>query len=306
MKIKNVRIFRLIYVLLRRLTPRNLYLSLKVAKSDNYMVLFYVNSKNGNFGDDLNPWLVLRTTVYIPVNEAQILNFSKKRVFFFIGSILRPTSFKKPVVIGAGAISSNKILRFNNVPVIHFVRGPLTRKLLSSYGYDYNKDIFGDPALLLPLIYQPITTYKFILGIVPHYCDEESEFINNFRNNPNVLIIDIKSKPEKVINDICSCKKIISSSLHGLIVSDAYSVESKWIKITDCVSGGEFKFVDYLLSVKRKDLVAIRPTQVDSLESILKLFSNYEKPIIDFNGIVEALPVEFNQFRDSYRYLTHG
>lgn len=81
MKIKNVRIFRLIYVLLRRLTPRNLYLSLKVAKSDNYMVLFYVNSKNGNFGDDLNPWLVLRTTVYIPVNEAQILNFSKKKVF---------------------------------------------------------------------------------------------------------------------------------------------------------------------------------------------------------------------------------
>jgi pyruvyltransferase len=47
------------------------------------------------------------------------------------------------------------------------------------------------------------------------------------------------------INELASCDYILSSSLHGLILSDAYGIPNKWISISNNLSGREFKFKDY-------------------------------------------------------------
>ncbi len=52
-----------------------------------------------------------------------------------------------------------------------------------------------------------------------------------------------------MIDNILSCEIILSSSLHGLIVADAYNTPSSWIKFSNKVYGNGFKFRDYYASI---------------------------------------------------------
>ena len=66
----------------------------------------------------------------------------------------------------------------------------------------------------------------------------------------NLLIIDVLNKPEIVIEQINSCKRTLSSSLHGIIVSHAYGIPSLWCKLgVTPLSGDNIKFEDYFSSV---------------------------------------------------------
>ena len=42
-----------------------------------------------------------------------------------------------------------------------------------------------------------------------------------------------------------SCEAIISSALHGLIAADSFFFPNRWIKLSDNLMGGDFKFNDY-------------------------------------------------------------
>ena len=131
-------------------------------------------------------------------------------------------------------------------------------------------EVYGDPALLLTLVYQPcrgvqrstsascvqeVQKATFRLGIIPHVVDLHHPVIEEIRDKhaDEILIIDLAhyEKWTDVIDQICSCERILSSSLHGLIVSDAYQVPSCWIELSGKISGGYFKFVDYASSVDR-------------------------------------------------------
>ena len=48
------------------------------------------------------------------------------------------------------------------------VRGPITKYLVKGT----NTDVFGDPAILLPLIYKPEIKKTHKVGIIPHYVDK--------------------------------------------------------------------------------------------------------------------------------------
>ena len=71
-------------------------------------------------------------------------------------------------------------------------------------------------------------------------------------NNKNSIIIDpVNSNPLKIAELIASCEFIISSSLHGLIAADALNVPNVWMKISNGIIGGNWKFNDYFFSIKR-------------------------------------------------------
>ena len=108
--------------------------------------------------------------------------------------------------------------------------------------------------MLLPKFYFPEIQKKYEIGIIPHFVDKNNKFLRNFSGYKNILIIDVEQKNSlNFINNILQCKKIFSSSLHGLIVSDAYSIPSIWIKLSDDIKGNDFKFYDYFESVGRMD-----------------------------------------------------
>jgi exopolysaccharide biosynthesis predicted pyruvyltransferase EpsI len=59
---------------------------------------------------------------------------------------------------------------------------------------------------------------------------------------------DIESKT----NEFLQCERIISSSLHGVIIAHTYEIPAVWQKFSDNVFGDDIKYQDYLESVNLK------------------------------------------------------
>jgi len=103
------------------------------------------------------------------------------------------------------------------------------------------------------------------------------------------LIIDILSGVKQVIDDICSCERIFSSSLHGLIAADAYGIHSTWIKFSNKIEGNDFKFYDYFESVGRKGESCLRITEDTTIQEVINYYREYRIEI-NIEELVDACP----------------
>lgn len=237
-----------------------------------------------NFGDAFNPYLIKNLTnqSILWVNR----KYYHKPYLMSIGSILQKST-SNALVWGSGFISADSKLD-ESPKKIYAVRGPRTRNRLIELGYSC-PEVYGDPALLIPKIYNPKIEKNYKLGIIPHYVDKDNPNLKNFFDK-DILIIDIKQKDHfKFIDQLLSCEKIISSSLHGIIVSDAYKIPSIWVEFSNKVKGDGFKFLDYFESVHRKDK---RPYLINSstkIENLYELFYEY-KISIDLDKLIDSFP----------------
>jgi len=106
--------------------------------------------------------------------------------------------------------------------------------------------IYGDPALLVPEYYAPDVQKKHEVGVVLRWSEHKRKMDMEKRG---VKVIDLLTDNiEGVIDDILSCKRIVTTSLHGLIIADAYGIPNAWV-IAHTGSGKEYKYWDYLISV---------------------------------------------------------
>lgn len=251
---------------------------------------------SNNWGDALNPVLIKNLSGITPKRD-DFSRFwrlktllrdksSNKDIYLVVGSILHMAD-RDCIVWGSGFLSENHI--FKEMPKkVHAVRGPMSRNILLKLGVECPK-IYGDPALLYPIFYKPNIKKRYKLGIVPHFKDLDNPLVNKYRNEDNVLIINVEENINKVVDDICSCELIASSSLHGIIASDAYNIPSTWIKFSDNVIGKGFKFRDYFASVGRKDKNPLIINSETNIQSILNQFYDY-KIEIDLNKLLNACP----------------
>jgi autotransporter strand-loop-strand O-heptosyltransferase len=74
----------------------------------------------------------------------------------------------------------------------------------------------------------------------------------NHIDDLGIKIINITSDVYEFINQVLECEFILSSSLHGLIVADAYGIPNHRVEISSLIHGGDFKYLDYYASVSRK------------------------------------------------------
>lgn len=185
--------------------------------------------------------------LYINGVEITTLNLVRSRMVHVVGlgSIInRATS--RSLVWGSGIIAADDKINPNIEAFV--VRGPLTLDRLNQMGIK-NKGALGDPALLLPNIIPDHNLKSFEIGVIPHVNDYELVAIN-YKIPEGVALIDLSDKNlEEVTAKICSCKKIISSSLHGIIVANAYGIPTIRAEFTNNLSGDGTKFLDYMLSV---------------------------------------------------------
>lgn len=182
---------------------------------------------------------------------------------------------------GAGAMSelSNRTTKvLNSYPFrrldVRAVRGPMTRDLLLKYGQKC-PEVYGDPAILMPLIYQPETKKEFNeFLIIPQFIGEK-EIREKYPDYPMESMNTNEYK--RVVDAIVHSKKVITSSLHGIILAEAYGVPTVFFKTLK----REFKFKDYYASTGRFD--------IRIAESIEEAFKMEPLPLPDLSALQQGL-----------------
>jgi len=189
----------------------------------------------GNFGDILTPSILDHYNIKYKF-EPNYVNAT----LICVGSIARRAGVNT-TVLGSGIISKGDRITPN--ANWKFVRGPYTQQHVNRLGGSC-PDVYGDPALLLPRIYNPEITKKYKIGYIPHNVDyaEISKVYDN--------VINLRTRNYKnVIDKILECEYIVSSSLHGVIVAHAYGIPAAWVKSQNNLKGDNVKFEDYFSSV---------------------------------------------------------
>jgi pyruvyltransferase len=82
---------------------------------------------------------------------------------------------------------------------------------------------------------------------------------------------------------------IASSSLHGLILADAYGIPNVWMCLNKDTGGGEFKFKDYYEGVLKEYVRYDVGNQIEE-SSILRCCKDYEGITFDSQKLLKACP----------------
>lgn len=210
---------------------------------------------HGNFGDELSPvvtqWLLDTDAYTLTCNQPYC-----PTQLVCIGSYLHNTP-DGSYVFGTG-IRTLPCPTFDSLHVAA-VRGPLTKQhLMAANPHIHVPDTFGDPALLLPRVYQPehLSELANKIAVVPHignYTKYASSTFSTSSTSPireHYHLICPCSHWKQVLNELCSCRAVVSSSLHGLICADAYGLPNVWLDEYP-LEEGHFKFHDYFASQGR-------------------------------------------------------
>ena len=200
-----------------------------------------------NFGDWITPYLFERLSGRAPRHRRPEQLEPGERVLFGAGSILR--HLRRPgvaVVWGSGIIAGTD--RFAAPLRTHAVRGPLTRARMRALGYPCPA-VYGDPGLLLPRVHRPAPGPRFRLGLIPHFADLPAIAARPLPEG--WTLIDVTRPVEAVADAIAACERTVSSSLHGIIVSQAYGVPCAWIAAQAKLHGDGTKFLDHYAALGR-------------------------------------------------------
>jgi pyruvyltransferase len=247
-----------------------------------------------NYGDILSKYIVEKIS-----KKKIVWKFPKntrwyhkdKRIYFGAGSIIMHVD-KHSIVWGSGIISKKDNFK---EALFLAVRGPRTYQRIIELGYKCSPK-FGDPAILLPRYYNPIVKKDFGIGIIPHYIDYEM-ISSLYQYDEDIKIISLLNNDvEETTQQILRCKRIVSSSLHGVIVSHSYDIPCLWVQFSDKLFGDNVKFQDYFESVSMDSYI---PKMIDkklTLDNINELFDKFislpGEGIIDKlrNGLLEVCP----------------
>ncbi|RYG07261.1 MAG: polysaccharide pyruvyl transferase family protein, partial [Caulobacteraceae bacterium] len=120
--------------------------------------------------------------------------------------------------------------------VVHATRGPISERILGG-----SSGVYGDPVWLLPRFYQPETVKTHDLGIILHLSELNGRALDAGAK-PDILRAQL---PEawtgrvRIINtltaispeglkaktdEILSCRRIVSTSLHGMVIAETYGI----------------------------------------------------------------------------------
>ena len=248
--------------------------------SRSLFVYYWKGANDSNFGDQLNIDL-FKYYGFNPIHKAP-----GKAEIFAIGSILNKCSEEfNGIVLGSGFIQQSDVKPIKKAKIFA-LRGPKS----NYYGDDNKNILLGDPGLLVKNIFgEHKKNHQF--GLVPHFRDKEDPMVKILlKKNDDLKYIDIQQHPKHVVKKIAECEFIFTSSLHGLVVADAYGIPATWLNFNDRQTGGEFKFNDYHESIN----VIRRRINVSENTTINKLLNcavkaNYKEIERIVNGYNEIL-----------------
>jgi pyruvyltransferase len=257
-----------------------------------------------NWGDAINPALVefvsgLRVQS-VDIDARSLLPLPRDpeadTLYAVVGSILHHAD-SQTVVWGAGFQSAG-IAPKQKPKAVLAVRGPLTGAALREQGIAC-PEVYGDPVLLLPRYYRPEGRKRYRLGIIPHFSDQAESNLQRYLGTDEVKVIDIRGPLWSTVNHVCECEHIVSTSLHGLILADAYGIPNTWARLGDNIPGGTFKFSDYYASL---GLEVSQPsvTLTETIDELCRASLRRELAL-DLDELLDACPFRWVDASDRHR-----
>ena len=233
-------------------------------------------TKSYNVGDNLSPIVVRR----ILENQGlRLENMRDDRRLLAVGSILHLAG-DGDTVWGSGV--NGKIGRreyhFRSLDV-RAVRGPLTRKFLLDKGIECPA-VYGDPALLIPLLFPELKARRadrqeYI--VVPHLHE-----ISTFPPGPEILYPTCHWR--EFISKILAADLVISSSLHGIVVAEAFGIPTRLLRLESAEP--IFKYEDYYFGTGRNKFSYARSV------ADAKAMGGEELPRFDPDELLNAFPFD--------------
>jgi pyruvyltransferase len=148
--------------------------------------------------------------------------------------------------------------------------------------------VYGDPALLLPSLVRNDIKKSYRVGIVPHFSHKEY-FQSIIKKDARVCMIDVEWPVCNVVKKILACEVILATSLHGLIVAEAYGIPSLMLTVGKPLHGSLFKIEDYFHSTRRA--LSIYDVQsVTNLASLTELAERQPDVFFDTAPLLAAFP----------------
>jgi pyruvyltransferase len=238
--------------------------------------LYYWRPSVGDNVGDLLSLVLVRAIV-----ESMGLQFetrtSKTRRLLAIGSILEQAV--QDVTVWGSGLHHSSLSPHGMVLDIRAVRGPLTREALIKAGHAC-PEVFGDPAILLPRFYrpQPAPTRPFL--VVPHFSKEKDLLEAWPQNSLSTQTSDWRG----FIDAIASAELVISGSLHGIVLAEAYGIPAIWL--ASAMDRDGFKYEDYYQGTGRERYDVAR-----TVEQALTL-GGQAPPALDAyqGGLLKAFP----------------
>ncbi|MCD7747604.1 MAG: polysaccharide pyruvyl transferase family protein [Firmicutes bacterium] len=200
------------------------------------------DEKKQNLGDYLSKVIVEYMLSRKGISLEQCVE--KTKHLYAVGSILG-MGWCNATVWGSGFIREENQVRmlfgkYLRKLDIRAVRGPKTKDELIR-GVQC-PEIYGDPVILLPYICNAkkvgkLRSYSFV-----RHHDDNTECANII----NIVTTDY----QKFVDDIVSSEKVISSSLHGIIIAEAYGIPAV-LYLPERLKNQLFKFQDYYFGTGR-------------------------------------------------------
>lgn len=208
--------------------------------------------------------------------------------------------------------------------VVAATRGPVSERLLA--GPDGRKPgVYGDPVWLLPQFYRPTIKKKWKLGVILHLSelkdrspvavphdgmrrfDIPAEFAADVHLITTCTPISMQSIGDK-IDEILSCERIVSTSLHGIVIAESYGIPCLYFSPHGAAIGPEEKLLDPngTLDLRFVDLYSglgqdrmmsyVQPrTEKTDWAAVMAAIDAHWRPVTcDGDRLIDAFPLQPN------------
>lgn len=244
-----------------------------------------------NFGDMLNfEFLPYITKQRIAEREKDWKGVN----YLLIGSLLSDSYVNKDSVVWGSGTQHDLSRPLTVKPKkVLAVRGPLSRKFLTDQGIKCPA-VYGDPALLMPMFYNPEVKKRYRLGIIPHWQTKTDGYAA--LKEKGVKLIDLRNYKDwrNIVKEIKECERVASESLHGLILAEAYGVPNVWVNMK-LDRKHDIKFHDFFLSMGAD---RENPVKVDEKTTCGELYGKageWKPGKIDLGPLIQACPFKMSR-----------
>ena len=254
----------------------------------------------GNWGDELNRHLLAALTGR-RVERVEAKAARQRAHFLAVGSVMHAAT-PASIVWGTGMIAPT------HLPAaaprrICAVRGPLTREKLEAAGIAC-PPVYGDPALLLGRFYKPAKPRHERMAVVPNYIDADLPAVARLVEAEHAMLIrpDAPGHWLDFVDEIAGASLVVASSLHGLIVAEAYGVPAVWAKFSDRITGGDFKYLDFYASIGKPGQKPVVVTGEADFPSLKAASAAWKPGDFDPEPLLAACPFRLC-FRPGKRFI---